>query len=596
MATAPTILNVYPSPASIGIPIADQIRVLFDQEMDRDSINSGTFVVTGPDEAPLFGPHDVTPFDIPGHDDEDILSSPYFPGYVKGTITFERVDASGAIIDDSIVDETGDGGLWFTVAIFTTDKPFHPNVDYSVIIAGDENPVDTYTTGATSRTVFDPVFSGTGTGTIDFSGPYEGNTDDGYTIEITTAGETGVAEYIWWRNSDVLRTYTGTTTTGSRELEKGVSINCGKAGTYEIGDTFIVVVKPSAPMENNYTWEFTTGSGAILTPPSTSPTSGIEEASTNVSGISGLSGFRVEAISPPDGTYGVTISTDPYAGETIILQFSADVEATTLAGDAIKVWSEICNGDDLKFQATGDLDFVATLESPRRLVIALGVGQLYTNNIVLLRLSATITDTDGNILTNGFDSFFSTPYTPLYTGMRVIQMDLGNIIANVPEETIMLAILEASLQADTLSYNGIVNQQNYYLARKRYTTCLAEHILVKAILTGIGGERLVKKLGDLEVQRGSNSDDLNRMLDELEHCMMMQLPILQSGGESGPYTGVKPGISVKGALAEDAIVVGRQWEPTGRFGFNHRSAGNDKRYASGRRDLKTFRSRNKDYD
>lgn len=594
MATVPNIINVYPAPSAKGIPIGDQIRIQFDQEMDLDSLNTGTIVVTGPDEAPVFGPIDITPFDIPGHDDEDILSSPYFKGYVKGTITYARVDASGGTVDDSVEDTTGDGTLWNTVAIFTPDKPLKPNVDYKVIIAGDEAPDDDFETGVKTRTVFDPVFSGSGTGTIEFGGGYTGTAPTEYTVEITAGGPTGTAQYIWWNNNDPLRTYQGITTTGIRELENGVYITCGKDGNFTIGDTFIVVVISAIVLPNNYEWDFSTGSGAILTPPSDSSTSGIDSVLTNVVGDTSQSNiFNVTAVSPVDGKYGVSISTDPYAGETIIVQFSQDVEPLTLAGNAINVRSEVCNGDDIMFQATGDLAFVATLETPSKLVIALEPGQLYINNIVLLELAETIADTDGNLLTDGFSSYFSTPYSPLYTGIRVIQMDLGNIVEDIPEETIMLAILEASIQADTLTYKTIVNSTNYHLARKRYTTCLAEAILVRGLLTGNGGERMTKKLGDFEVQRFGNNEDLRGTLGQLEDCMLTQLPIIQSGGELGPYTSVKPQVSVKGALAEDAIYVRRQWEPTSGVGVsNGRSAGNSSRYASGRRDLKTFRSRN----
>ena len=95
---APVIINVYPSNGAIGIPVADQVKVYFDQEMDLSSINSGTFVLIGKDEAPIFGPVDVTPLDDPGFEDEDILSSPYAGAYVKGTIEFFKTDVSGAMI------------------------------------------------------------------------------------------------------------------------------------------------------------------------------------------------------------------------------------------------------------------------------------------------------------------------------------------------------------------------------------------------------------------------------------------------------------------------------------------------------------------
>ena len=123
MTTTPSVVDVYPAPNAQGIPIGDQVRVIFNQEMDLDSINTGTFVLTGPDDAPVFGPLDITPFDEPGFEDEDILSSPYFKGYVKGTITFRKCGRSLELIDDDATDTTGQGDSWYTVAVFTPNKP-----------------------------------------------------------------------------------------------------------------------------------------------------------------------------------------------------------------------------------------------------------------------------------------------------------------------------------------------------------------------------------------------------------------------------------------------------------------------------------------
>ena len=101
MAT-PSIDNVYPADGSKGIVLSDTIKVTFNQEMDTTSINTGTFVVGGPDNSSIFSPLDVSPFDLPGLTEENKESFPYFSAPVSGTITFKRVDAYGVEIDSSI--------------------------------------------------------------------------------------------------------------------------------------------------------------------------------------------------------------------------------------------------------------------------------------------------------------------------------------------------------------------------------------------------------------------------------------------------------------------------------------------------------------
>jgi hypothetical protein len=596
MATTPQITEVLPAPNAKGIPIGNPVTVIFDQEMDLTSLNTGTIVLTGPDEAPLFGPHDVTPFDTPGFEDEDILSSPYFKGWVKATISYSRVDASGGIVDDDEEDVTGDGTLWRTVAFLTPDKPLKPNVKYTAIVLGDEAPTDDFDTGVKTRTVFDTVFIGSGSGRLTYYGGYTGEVQTSYTVEITGGGPTGTATYIWWNNNDPLTTYQGTTTTGERELEDGVFITCDRDGSFTIGDKFTVVVVPAIVMPNTYQWDFYTGSGAVTTPPSTQSTSGIDSITTNVigSGTEETSSFGVSEITPEDGEYGVEISTDPYTGEEITITFSADIDPTTFTASVLDVRSEVANGDDIMFTATGDLEYTATLSSARVISIVLDPGQLYTNNIVILEIDESLSDTDGNSLAEDYESYFSTPYTPLYTSLRRVRLDLGPLITDVSDETIMLAILEASLYADAISFSTTISNTTYFHhARREFTTCLAELMLVKALLSDGGtSDRMSKELGDLKVSRGG----INSLIDtrnSLEDCVARWEISVNTGGEITPNTSVKPQITVKGAAAEDNIVVRRQWEPTSTIETtNSRSAGNAYRYVSGRRDYKTFRSRN----
>jgi hypothetical protein len=592
MATTPQVVSVYPAPDATGIPIGDQVRVVFDQEMDLDSINEGTLVLTGPDDAPVFGPIDVTPLDVPGFDDEDILSSPYFKGYVKATISFSREDASGAPVDDSVKDYTGAGNLWRTVAILTPDKPLKPNVQYMAIILGDEKPADDFDTGVRTRTVFDTQRSPAGPDYLTFHGGYTGDNTREYVVEITAGGPTGDAEYMWWNKNDPLTTYNGITSTGARELEDGIYITCHHDGSFTVGDTFECKVIPSVVLPNTYRWSFFAGSGAILTPPSDSPTSGIESVLSNVIGESvTASSFSVSEVDPPDMEYGVAISTDPYNGEIIEVTFS-DPPATATLANAIDVWSEPANGDEDAFLATGELDFVSTLAGSV-LTIQLDPGQLYENNIVRLKLDKDIADLNGNALGSDYESYFTTPYTPLYSSLRRIRLDLGPLLVDVPDETIMLAILEASLQADAIRFKTITQATFFNQARRQYTTCLAEFILVRALLGDSSlADRMSKTLGDLSVSRAGGPGNLRNILAQLEDCAASWEVSVQSGGEIHPAGSLKPQYSVKGALAEDFIFVNRQWEPTSGVGVHSsQSAANSSRYASGRRDLRTFRKR-----
>ena len=341
----PFIVDVNPAPDATGIPIGQQVVVTFNEEMDEDTINTGSFVLTAPDTGVTFG-EDFNLFDEPELEDSDLLSSPYFGGYVKGTVSFSRVDSSGGSVDDDVVDYAGNGSLWRTVAIFTPDKPLAPNKRYTIIIAGDEVPEDVLKTGVTSRTVFDAnPTSVSGTGILVAGGGYTGDIAKTYTVKVIAGGTVGNATYEWWDNNDPLSVYQGVTTTGNRELENGLYITFDPDGTLVINDTWEIVCLPAIVLPNNYTWSFTTGSGSIITPPSTSSATGIEELSTATTG-----GLKILSVTPKN----LSCNLDPDDFNTIEIKFNKEIDPTTVTDETILLWSESINGDS-QFTAEGTL-------------------------------------------------------------------------------------------------------------------------------------------------------------------------------------------------------------------------------------------------
>jgi len=597
MATVPSIVNVYPANGSVGIPIGDQFTVTFDQEMDEDSINTGTFVLTGPDQGLFFG-GEMNPFEEPGLAQTDILDSPYFGGFVKCSVSFSRVDASGAPVADSAVDYAGAGNLWRTVATLTPLAPLSPNKEYSALLAGDEDTTNAFDSGVRTRTVFDPQpVAVTGTGVINPGGGFTGTTSKTYIVEVISGGQTGNAVYQWWEESDPLTTYNGITVTGKRELENGVYITCDPDGTFVTGDRWSIVCIPFYALPNTYKWTFSTGSGSVLTPPSTSSASGIAQLGVTEDGATSTSTYSVVSVDPTGGEYGVTISVDPYAGERIEFTMTTTnpTDAATLV-NAIAVRSEPATGvdDSLGVSYTGELDFTVSLVGTNVIRIDLDPGQLYQNNIVIVTLDATIADDQGNTLGSEYITYFSTTYTPLYTGLRRIRLDLGSLIADVQDETIMLAILEASLMADAITFVSATDNTTFRnMARREYTTCLAELTLINGIAAdATSSDKMSKKLGDLSVSRGGVGAGLADTRNKLMGCVDYWKIAVQTGGEITPDTSLKPGTTVKGANAEDAIIVGRQWEATSGLGHYRPSTNTSVRGSSSRRALKTWRTKN----
>lgn len=226
---------------------------------------------------------------------------------------------------------------------------------------------------------------------------------------------------------------------------------------------------------------------------------------------------------------------------------------------------------------------------------SVGTTKLYNNNIVFIKLSKDIASIDGYTLGEDTYSSFTTTYDPLYSSVRQVRLDLGPFVSHLSDDTINLSIYEAGREADAFTFQSIMANTNFFnYSRSRYTLLAAELILLRA-LTGDSTltSRMSKSLGELSVSRSGNLSALKERAEEIRKELEEWRKSIMTGGDVPPGTSLRPQVSVKGSLAEDRIVVGRQWEPTSGIGIVSRhSIGNSYRYASGRRDLKTFRNRN----
>jgi hypothetical protein len=147
-------------------------------------------------------------------------------------------------------------------------------------------------------------------------------------------------------------------------------------------------------------------------------------------------------------------------------------------------------------------------------------------------------------------------------------LDLGALITDVPDDTINLAIFEASLEANALTFGTLTAQRAsvirfFQFARRQYVTCVAELILLNALqgsITGDEGGRS-KRLADLQVSYGGGGE-FDDLLDRAIACRIKWEATLTSYGEIGPGTSQKPSMVIKGKLDPDRPEFGREWEPT----------------------------------
>jgi hypothetical protein len=333
---------VHPGSDSMGNILSDTIWVLFDREIDEASVDEGNFLVEGPDTDSFIGP-DVG-FNLPNvsdSGDNDQLNSPGYKGIVPGKISFQRINIADT--DPHVGNDTaGTGNLWRTKAIFTPNFPLQKLTEYKIYLAGDEIPSDSTPTGIRSRTVFDvlPAGGNTGNGILSFGGSYIGLANDTYHIKITTVGAPGIAQYTWWKSSDVI-TVNGPVLSdaySSQELDNGVTVRF-KTNSFNLNDLYTAVVKLPVVFSDNTYWVFTTGTGSIAVLPDSVSTSIIGGPSSLVPMT-----IAVSAINPADRATNLPLTT-----KRITLTFTKNVLSSTVTAASLLLTGAPVNGDESIF-------------------------------------------------------------------------------------------------------------------------------------------------------------------------------------------------------------------------------------------------------
>lgn len=541
MAITDIIDLIHPAASGVDVILSDTVWILFDREMDEESLSQNIFI-TGPDFDSHTGPdHAVWLDTATAGDEEEILQSPGFHGIVDGEFSFQRISLT-SLSEVATEDTVASGILYRTKAIFTPTHQFSPSIQYTVYVSGDEDSTDGTKTGICTRTIYDDIPGGN-TGTVNpvFSGLYTGTSAATYTVRIETTGVVGTATFKFWTNLNPTPSVALRTRRGGTLLSNGVTVSFPE-GTFVTGDTWTVLTKVRDTHSGNISWVFDTGSGSIETIPLTTSTSvigGIIPYTPTASGV-----LTVSSTSPTIGTSHLTTPTGDY---TVSVLFSEALNPSSV--NLVTIEAESVDGD-ISRPASGEL--ITTQSSTgATLSIVIASGQLNDNNLVSVVLGSGINSTSGNYLASDYTFWFTTTYTPYYCTLKKIRLDIGSFISSVSDDTVNMAIHQASISADAMTWNKVNLTDTYYqFVRTQWSCCKASEIL---LLNATGRDNLKrKKLADLEVEYATLD---NVSLDRALSCMEKWENSLRVGGR----TVRAPMMFVKGELDPDRPTIGRGW-------------------------------------
>jgi hypothetical protein len=189
------------------------------------------------------------------------------------------------------------------------------------------------------------------------------------------------------------------------------------------------------------------------------------------------------------------------------------------------------------------------------ITITLDADQLYANNLVVVTLDDTISDTDENTLGADHEFFFSTTLDPYYAGVRLVQLKMGTSGRNIPSETLAFAIWDASREASAIASPVIADAAAFSVARRNFVVCSVIMGLMGGTKVSGGGAR--KRIADLDISRDAGGT--TQYMRDLQGCIDRYELALRSGADAGFGAGVKPQTVVKGDTDPDNPPFGRRW-------------------------------------
>jgi len=273
----------------------------------------------------------------------------------------------------------------------------------------------------------------------------------------------------------------------------------------------------------------------------------------------------------------VPAGSDPtYLGEGVYeYQYTS---ACTPVGD----WSDKWVGD-LTCQAGLTATLVFSVAAGTSEVVSFEGSQLANNNLVTVTLLPGIASTTGEAFTEAIELEFFTDLSPYYSSVTKVKLEVGSLVSEIKDLTSAMAILEASIEADALTFAPLeLNTDLFKHARREYVTAASAFRLV----SNVGGNLLKSKtLGDLSVTY--DTDSHKETLHHLQDMMRKWGDQLMAGG--GAKAIRSPRLVVKGSRDLDKPTFDRMWEGTAT---NKKPIANSSAETiAGRRSLRTHKKR-----
>lgn len=188
-------------------------------------------------------------------------------------------------------------------------------------------------------------------------------------------------------------------------------------------------------------------------------------------------------------------------------------------------------------------------------VVEKGTVQLQSmenNRLIIVILSNTIADTEGNTLEAETQVAYSTLYSPYYASTDLLRLECGPWLDRVPDDTLSLMIHWSSIEADTVS----IGYHSGRIIDRARTYFVIFDAALRALLLPADTKGKRKMLGDLLIENDTNFE---KVIKELKAKREEWWRVVNAGGDIVPGQGLPISVAVRGSTRPGYEKEGRGW-------------------------------------
>lgn len=326
----------YPQNQSTNIPIGSSLYLVFDKEVDLESIKNSV-ILFGPDSDKTIMPDNALWINDKQGQNKDFLKSPGYKGFCEFDIEVKYLDRQTLEVID-VVDDF-DRTLYYCGVIITPKITLATNIEYTFYVIGANtqslDPIYQTNKAVSLRTVYSPKLVDSLDSRIKIRGTYKGKEPEGnnLNIQIVSSGNGNAAQYVYWFDDQNIDMSKVSRCSGRwRSIDKGLVIKFDDT-QYTEGEIITIKCYPIDLLQDSYIFTFTTGDGSIFIEPkpdyrSTSPINTVVQVDPNDKLLS------IVSITPYHGEVNVPIETNK-----IIVTFNKELDPSSITQEAIKLQS-----------------------------------------------------------------------------------------------------------------------------------------------------------------------------------------------------------------------------------------------------------------